>query len=89
MERQLDAYCIHLRSERQVSPHTLEAYRRDLNKVLAFCAKESIPDWAALDIRRMRQLVSRLHQQGQSSRSIARLLSAVRGLYHYLNREGL
>ena len=89
MERQLDAYCIHLRSERQVSPHTLEAYRRDLNKVLAFCAKESIPDWPALDIRRMRQLVSRLHQQGQSSRSIARLLSAVRGLYHYLNREGL
>ncbi|PAA24679.1 tyrosine recombinase XerC [Pseudomonas fragi] len=89
MERQLDAYCIHLRSERQVSPHTLEAYRRDLNKVLAFCAKESIPGWAALDIQRMRQLVSRLHQQGQSSRSIARLLSAVRGLYHYLNREGL
>ena len=89
MERQLDAYCTHLRSERQVSPHTLEAYRRDLNKVLAFCSKESIATWTALDIQRLRQLVSRLHQQGQSSRSIARLLSAVRGLYHYLNREGL
>nr|BFE93068.1 hypothetical protein GCM10020185_36040 [Pseudomonas brassicacearum subsp. brassicacearum] len=32
MERQLDAYCEHLRSERQVSPHTLSAYRRDLEK---------------------------------------------------------
>lgn len=72
-----------------MSPHTLEAYRRDLNKVLAFCAQASIASWAALDIQRLRQLVSRLHQQGQSSRSIARLLSAVRGLYHYLNREGL
>ena len=72
-----------------MSPHTLEAYRRDLNKVLAFCAQASIASWAALDIPRLRQLVSRLHQQGQSSRSIARLLSAVRGLYHYLNREGL
>ncbi|MQU31608.1 site-specific integrase, partial [Pseudomonas helleri] len=89
MEHQLDAYCTHLRSERQVSSHTLEAYRRDLNKVLAFCVKESIPDWPALDIQRLRQLVARLHQQGQSSRSISRLLSAVRGLYHYLNREGL
>ena len=89
MERQLDAYCTHLRSERQVSPHTLEAYRRDLGKVLAFCNKESISSWSALDIQRLRQLVSRLHQQGQSSPSIARLLSAVRGLYHYLNREGL
>ena len=89
MQGQLDAYCIHLRSERQVSAHTLQAYRRDLNKVLGFCVKESIASWTALDIQRLRQLVSRLHQQGHSSRSIARLLSAVRGLYHYLNREGL
>jgi len=89
MERQLDAYCEHLRSERQVSPHTLQAYRRDLDKVLVFCTKEQIGSWSALDIQRLRRLIARLHQQGQSSRSLARLLSAVRGLYQYLNREGL
>lgn len=89
MERQLDAYCTHLRSERQVSTHTLDAYRRDLSKVLGFCEKQHIDTWKALDIQAMRSLVSRLHQQGQSSRSIARLLSAVRGFYHYLNREGI
>ena len=89
MERQLDAYCEHLRSERQVSPHTLYAYRRDLDKVLGWCEKQNISSWAALDIQRLRSLIARLHSQGQSSRSLARLLSAVRGLYHYLNREGL
>jgi integrase/recombinase XerC len=89
MERQLEAYCNHLRSERQVSPHTLLAYRRDLDKVLAFCQKQQLPNWAALDIQSLRGLIARLHQQGQSSRSLARLLSAVRGLYQYLNREGL
>lgn len=89
MERQLDAYCTHLRSERQVSSHTLEAYRRDLSKVLGFCETQHIDSWQALDIQSMRSLVARLHQQGQSSRSIARLLSAVRGFYRYLNREGL
>ncbi|HXR01277.1 MAG TPA: tyrosine recombinase XerC [Pseudomonas sp.] len=89
MQRLLDAYCTHLRSERQVSSHTLEAYRRDLSKVLGFCEKLQIESWQALDIQSMRSLVSRLHQQGQSSRSIARLLSAVRGFYHYLNREGI
>ena len=30
-----------------------------------------------------------MHHHGQSPRSLARLLSAVRGLYRYLNREGL
>ncbi|SEM59112.1 integrase/recombinase XerC [Pseudomonas sp. ok272] len=89
MERQLDAYCEHLRSERQVSPHTLAAYRRDLNKVLAHCNKQQIESWAGLDIQRLRGLIARLHAQGQSSRSLARLLSAVRGLYHYLIREGV
>ena len=89
MERQLDAYCAHLRNERQVSPHTLEAYRRDLNKVLAYCEKQHVSSWKALDIQSLRSLIARLHQQGQSSRSLSRLLSAVRGLYHYLNREGL
>lgn len=89
MERQLDAYCEHLRSERQMSPHTLSAYRRDLNKVLAHCNKQHIDSWAALDIQRLRSLIARLHAQGQSSRSLARLLSAVRGLYNYLIREGL
>jgi integrase/recombinase XerC len=85
----LDAYYAHLRSERQVSPHTLDAYRRDLDKVLAFCSKEGLGDWAALDIQRLRRLVAKLHHQGQSGRSIGRLLSAVRGFYRYLNREGL
>jgi len=89
MYAQLDAYCAHLRNERQVSSHTLDAYRRDLGKVLAFCEKERLSDWAALDIQRLRRLVAQLHQQGQSSRSLARLLSATRGLYRYLNREGL
>jgi integrase/recombinase XerC len=89
MQTHLDAYCTHLRSERQVSPHTLDAYRRDLNKVLAYCEKNQIPSWTALDAPTLRSLVARLHQQGQSSRSLARLLSAVRGFYQYLHREGV
>ncbi|NBF01028.1 tyrosine recombinase XerC [Pseudomonas sp. Fl5BN2] len=89
MQEQLDAYCAHLRSERQVSPHTLQAYRRDLDKVLGFCEKQQVRNWTDLDIQGLRSMIARLHQQGQSSRSLARLLSAVRGLYHYLNREGL
>ncbi|MDH0732414.1 tyrosine recombinase XerC [Pseudomonas sichuanensis] len=89
METQLEAYCAHLRNERQVSEHTLLAYRRDLEKVIAYCNSQGIGGWPALQVQQMRQLVARQHHHGQSSRSLARLLSAVRGLYRYLNREGL
>lgn len=89
MHAPLDAFCAHLRSERQVSAHTLDAYRRDLLKVLDYCSAEALSDWSALDTQKLRRLVARLHQQGQSSRSLARLLSAVRSFYRYLNREGM
>jgi integrase/recombinase XerC len=89
MQDQLDAYLEHLRSERQVSAHTLDGYRRDLLKVLALCEKNAIARWVDLDTRSLRSFVARLHAQGQSSRSLARLLSAVRGFYQYLGREGL
>ena len=89
MERQLDAFIAHLRNERQVSEHTQLAYRRDLANVLAYCEKTGIASWSALQIQHLRQFVARQHHAGQSSRSLARMLSAVRGLYRYLNREGL
>jgi len=88
LEADLTAYLEHLRSERQVSAHTLDGYRRDLEKVRDLAEQAGIAAWADLDGRRLRGFVARLHGQGQSSRSLARLLSAVRGLYRYLNREG-
>ena len=89
MQTQLDSYLAHLRNERQLSAHSLDAYRRDLQRVLALCTQDDPSGWAALDTARLRRMIARLHQQGQSARSLARLLSAVRGLYKYLLREGL
>jgi integrase/recombinase XerC len=88
MQTQLDAYLEQLRSERQVSAHTLSAYRSDLHKVLAFCLAEQLADWSALDTPRLRRLIGRLHLHGLGAKSLARLLSAVRGFYQYLNRHG-
>ncbi len=89
MQNELDAYFEYLRSARQLSGHSLDGYRRDLNKLLAHCEREHISQWSALQGRHLRQLVGELHRQGQSSRSLARLLSSVRGLYRYLNQEAI
>lgn len=89
MHAALDAYLEHLRSERQMSPNTLAAYRRDLLKLLELCDQQAITDWAKLDVRSLRSFISRLHQQGLSGRSLARLLSATRGLYQFLAGQGV
>ncbi|MBB3103319.1 tyrosine recombinase XerC [Azomonas macrocytogenes] len=88
MQAALDAYLDHLRYERQVSAHTLDGYRRDLGKLFAHCRTLQLEGWASLNQAQLRQLIARLHAKGLSSRSLARLLSAVRGFYDYLIREG-
>ncbi len=88
LEAAVDAYLEHLRSERQLSPHTLSGYRHDLHRLLALCEREQIAHWADLQPAQLRRLVARLNLEGQASRSLARLLSATRGFYRYLIREG-
>jgi integrase/recombinase XerC len=89
MQAQLGGYYHHLRTERQASVHTLQAYRNDLAKVLEYCEQAGITHWPDLTAPVLRRLVARLHQHGQAPRSLARLLSAVRGFYGWLLREGL
>ena len=85
----LEAYLEHLRSVRQLSAHSLDGYRRDLDRLCAWCERQEVADWGQLQGRQLRQLIGELHRQGQSSRSLARLLSSIRGFYRYLNQEGL
>jgi len=88
MQTDLDAYFQHLRNELQMSTHTLDGYRRDLIKVMNYCQKQHLGQWSELKSVHIRQLIAEQHRQGQSSRSLARLLSSLRGLYRYLNQEG-
>ncbi|WP_205341148.1 tyrosine recombinase XerC [Denitrificimonas caeni] len=89
MQVQLAAYSEYLQVERQVSAHTLSAYRSDLAKVLDFAQQQGLASWRDLQVLQLRELVAELHKGGLTGRSIARLLSAVRGLYAYLVREGI
>ncbi|HHX34506.1 MAG TPA: tyrosine recombinase XerC [Gammaproteobacteria bacterium] len=89
MQVLLAAYLDYLHVERQASAHTLSAYQRDLAKVLEFAKQQHLSSWNELQVAHLRQLVAELHHGGLAGRSIARLLSAVRGLYTYLVREGV
>lgn len=89
MQVQLTAFLTYLQVERQVSAHTLSAYRSDLAKVIDWAKAQEIQHWRDLKVAQLRELVAQLHKGGLAGRSIARLLSAVRGLYAYLIREAV
>lgn len=79
----VEAWLGWLTSQRRAAPLTVEAYRRDLARLVELAAPRGLADLAVHDIRRM---AGRLHAAGQGSRSIARALSSWRGFYRWMTR---
>lgn len=87
-ERQwVDRFLDHLLNQRQYSARTIDSYRRDLTRLLAFCTAHDVDHWAALNTQHVRAFSAECHRRGLSGRSVARLLSAARGFFRYLARE--
>jgi integrase/recombinase XerC len=80
----VDVYLGQLAAQRQLSPHTIAAYRRDLAELAQLAGHR---DWPALAHGDIRRFAARLHAGGQQPRSIARKLSGWRGFYHWLARQ--
>lgn len=88
-------YLDYLRHEKGLSRLTLDNYARDLRllKDLVLQRQGQAPtllDIPALESLRpadIRSFVARLHQRGLGGRSLARVLSAWRGLFQYLSRQ--
>ena len=83
----LEQFERYLATERRCSAHTVSNYRRDLQALSAYCARNGLEDWAALDGAHVRTFAARLHAGGLAPRSIQRHLSAVRSFYDFLLRE--
>ncbi len=68
----------HLEVNRRYSGHTLSAYRRDLNQLVTLADGKPLEQIVNGNIR---HFLARLHGQGHSARSLARMLAAWRGFY--------
>jgi integrase/recombinase XerC len=79
----------HITTERRMSACTLDGYRRDLERLIAFCTREGIADWSALTSAHVRRFAASEFRRGQSPRSIQRRLSALRSFCKFLLREGV
>jgi integrase/recombinase XerC len=85
----VERYLTSLRHERRLSAHTDSGYRRDLAACAAWCARQGLGGWAALDAAHVRSFAAAAHRDGLGARSIQRRLSALRGFFRFLMREGV
>ena len=89
LQSQVSRFYQYLETEKQYSEHTLKSYQRDISSFLSFCEQQSISDFSQLDSAHIRSFVASRHRQGLAGRSLQRLLSALRSLFHYLNKQRL
>ena len=79
-------YLVYLGSVRNLSPHTLESYRKDLEKYEEYLAASGVAaQEAGLD--EARGFVSALSKKGLAPRSVNRIVCGVRGWYRYMERR--
>ncbi|HVF39001.1 MAG TPA: tyrosine recombinase XerC [Gemmatimonadaceae bacterium] len=87
---EVEDFLLHLEKERDVSAHTLKAYRRDLTELLAYLGGyygDRRWSWQGIDRLAMRGFLAHLTRRHLSKRSISRALSAVRSFYSFLHRN--
>lgn len=90
----LDRFFRTLTIERNLSPHTVEAYRRDIGQCLAFlaglygCEAEDIdPDQVTR--AHLRFWMGHLADEGLSRTSIARKVAAIRAWFRFAHKRGI
>ena len=90
LARQIERYLDSLKRE-GASPHTVVAYQSDLEKLLHYLSPPEMtpPDPPAIDLLLLREWLAALYNQGLNAVSIRRKLAAVRGLFRFMQREGI
>ncbi|MDH2927512.1 tyrosine recombinase XerC [Lonepinella koalarum] len=88
MEQWLQKYYDFLRIERQLSPHTLENYQRQLTAVLTLLNEQGIQTWQQVTPSVVRFVLASSKKAGLHEKSLALRLSALRQFLSYLVVQG-
>lgn len=81
----IDTFLAYLAVEKQASPHTLDAYRRDLSALATWADGRDV---TSLDSAALRAFIAHEHRRGLTPKSLQRRLSACRSLYRWLLKQG-
>ncbi len=84
----LEQFLDYLAFEKGLARRTLEAYTRDLVRLLAFLREEAVERPDRVDHRHLREYTYRLKEEGLAATSIRRAQSALRTYFGFLVEEG-
>ncbi len=93
LKAEIVRWLAHLRSERRLSPKTLEAYERDLRQCLVFLGgywgdAVSLKKFAAIETTDVRAFMAARRSDDIGGRSLMRALAGLRSFGKFLEREG-
>jgi tyrosine recombinase XerC len=88
LEETCDAFLRAARVERDLSPHTLDAYRSDLAQATDWLGRSGVADLDSIDRRLLRRYVAFLGTREYSRRSIARKVSSLRSMLGWAVAQG-
>ena len=87
MQDILPRYLRYLKLQRSMSPNTIEAYRRDVEKLITYLNGEG-KTLTQVELSDLQAFAAGLHDIGIGPRSQCRILSGVRSLYRFMVQDG-
>tara|TARA_B100001559_G_scaffold140302_1_gene117832 strand:- start:326 stop:1213 length:888 start_codon:yes stop_codon:yes gene_type:complete len=89
MDTHYQDYLTMLRVERNVSPQTIDAYKRDINQYLGYLNDSGIKNLSKIKSTHIRNYIRVLNDGGMAPASISRIISSIRSYHKYLSSENI
>ena len=89
METHFHDFLTMLRVERNVSTHTMDAYKRDINQYLVYLGDLDIKNLTDVKSTHIRDYIRILSDRGMAPASISRIISSIRTYYRFLSSENI
>ena len=89
LQIQINQFLSHLEIVKQLSFHTLDSYKRDLQKFKNYIDEQEVSSWPKVSEHDVRSYVNKERRRGLNPRSLQRLLSSIRSFFNYQADEGL